>query len=107
MLLTLDTELAQLVSDLKWEDTGYCFTILVVADDQHVVLAAEVLEDAEVDLLPRLDGVHADHWSVGDLFMELLAGVASGFSMMRERGNHCYVLAMLEAIRRHVEHQGG
>jgi hypothetical protein len=102
MLLTLDNELAQLVTDLKWEDTSVCHTILVVADDQHVVLSAAVLEADEVELLPWLEGVRADHWSIADLFMELLCGVAYGFSMARPTGNHVYVLAMLEAIRRAV-----
>ncbi|HOF87195.1 MAG TPA: hypothetical protein PLZ36_03685 [Armatimonadota bacterium] len=102
MLLTLDAELAHLVTDLKWEDTSVCHTILVVADDQHVALAAEVLEADEVDLLPLLEGVRADHWSIADLFLELLCGVAGGFSMTRERGNHCYLISMLTAIRRHL-----
>ncbi|OPZ86755.1 MAG: hypothetical protein BWY76_00805 [bacterium ADurb.Bin429] len=101
-MLTLDNELAQLVTDLKWEDTSVCFTILVVADDPHVVLSAEVLEADEVDLLPHLEGVRIDYWSIADLFLELLCGVASNFSMTRPTGNHIYILSMLTAIRRHL-----
>jgi hypothetical protein len=102
MLLTLDNDLAQLVTDLKWEDAAYCYTIAVVIDAERTVLSAAVVEEPEIELLHRLDGVRADHWSIADLFMDLLCGVAYGFSMAQPTGSHRYVLAMLATIRRHV-----
>jgi hypothetical protein len=107
MILTLDNELADLVTDLKWADWTVMHTIAVVLDAESAVISTQVVTDDDVELLYRLDGVRGDHWSIGDLFMDLLCGVAYGFSMTRPTGSHRYVLAMLAAIRRHVGDQDG
>ena len=102
MILTLDDELASLVTDLKWQDWAEQFTIAVCLDAESEVYSARVVEEAEdIELLCRLDGVRADHWSINDLCVDLLCSVAYGFAMSRPNGSHRYVLSMLEAIRRH------
>lgn len=102
MLLTLDDELAQLITDLKWQDWAEQYTIAVCLDAESEVNCARVVEEEDdIELLCRLDGVRADHWSIGELFTDMLCAVAYGFSMTRPTGSHRYVLAMLAAIRQH------
>lgn len=100
MNITLDTDMIQLITDLKWFDWSEQYTIAVTLDDEGAVLCACVVEhDEDIELLYRLSGIRADFWSIGDLFMDLLCSVAYGFPMSRPTGSHQYVLAMLEAIR--------
>ncbi len=106
MLLTLDNELADLVTDLKWADWHETHILAVVLDGNSDVISARVVEKEEdIELLYRLEGVRADHWSISDLFADLLIGIAHGFSMARPTGSHRYVLAILAAIQRHVVEQ--
>jgi len=101
MILTLDNDLAQLVTDLKWMDWTEQFTIAVVLDAKSE--GARVVEEEEdFEILNRLKDVRADHWSIGELFTDLLCSVAYGFPMTKPTGSHRYVLDMLEAIRMHV-----
>ena len=89
---------------VEWTAT---YTLAVVLDAEGDVLSARVVDYAEdIELLYRLNGVRADHWSIGDLFMDLLCGVAYGFPMTRPAGSHRYVLALLEAIRKHTGDAG-
>lgn len=102
MILTLDDELAQLVTDLKWADWTTSYTLALVIDaDGEVCSACVLTEEEDVDLFSRLEGIRADYWSIGELYMDLLCSVAYGFPMTRPTGSHRYVLALLEAIRRH------
>lgn len=106
MLLTLDDELARLVNNLKYADWTAPYTIAVSLDGEGEVISAYVIAHGDnLDFHYRLHSIRADHWSVGDLFMDLLCSVAYGFSMTQPTGSHRYVLAMLEAIRQHVVDQ--
>ncbi|MHB9134720.1 MAG: hypothetical protein ACYDBB_26915 [Armatimonadota bacterium] len=104
MLLTLDDEFAGLVTDLQWADWIVMHTIAVTLTEDSEVLSAQVVShEDDVALLYRLNGIRADHWSINELFMDLLCGVAYGFPMTRPTGSHRYTLAMLQAIRQQEE----
>lgn len=101
MLLELDKELADLVTDLKWCDWTATYTIAVVLNAESAVISAAAVIEEDAELVYRLEGVRTDHWSVNDLFMDLLCSVAYGMSMTRPNGSYRYVVAMLAAIRRY------
>lgn len=107
MILTLDDEMAHLVTDLKWADWTTMHTITVVLNENREVISAQVVADEDdAELLDRLDGVQIDHWSIGELYMDLLCSVAYGFTMTRPTDSHRYVLAMLDAIRNNAQDNG-
>jgi hypothetical protein len=101
MMLTLDTDMAQLVTALKWAtwDQPYSIAIQRNADDtrRYALVAADEL----LEKLCQLPGITINVWSIADLIADLVISVAHGFSMGEPNGSQRYVLALLEAIRKH------
>lgn len=103
MIISLDNEMANLVTELKWLDWTASYTIAVTLNESSEMLCARVIEQDDIDLLYRLEDVRADHWSINDLFTDLLCGVAYGIGMEAPTSSHQYILAILKAITIHEE----
>jgi len=95
--------MCQLVNDLKWGDwqeTYHC-AITRAADGKTqsvLVVTGSLYERMQTDAK-----VQIDHWTIGDLCIELLLAIAHGFPI--ETMSNRYVLAMLEAIKKYQEDQ--
>lgn len=110
MILTLDNELACLVTDLKWADWTAQYILAIHRDETAgTIFCAHVVTDAEAKTVQLAPQVRLDYWSIGDLFMDLLCSVAYGFPMSHPTDSHRYVFMLLHAIRTyeaHPEHTG-
>jgi len=99
MLLTLDSEMAELVTALKWADWTALYTFAVQRDDADAVRYARVIRDTDVEIMQAQPSMRIDHWTIADLMAELLISVAYGFRMSRPTDRHRYTCTLLEAIR--------
>ena len=100
-MLTLDDEMAELVTVLKWADWTALYIVAVQRDDAGTVRHARVIGEMEVEIIQAQPSMRVDYWTIADLMAELLVSVATGCRMSRPTENHRYVCTLLEAILEH------
>jgi len=101
MIITLDDEMTELVNALKWADWNQTFTIAIQRNANRTRGYALVVGDELEEAFTSVSFIVFNHWSIADLIIDLVISVAGGFRMSPGNTSQQYVLALLEAIRKH------
>ncbi|HEY3376376.1 MAG TPA: hypothetical protein VGL77_02685 [Armatimonadota bacterium] len=102
MQITCDEEMCALLTAVKWIDWHETFTCAIRQDapdgkSQSVLVVTGSLNKR----LQQEAHLQWETWTVADLFTVLLTSLAQGFRV--DATSNRYILAMLEAIRKHGE----
>jgi len=101
MQIMLDEEMCQLINAVKWGDWHETYHCAIQRDADGRKQAVLVVTGSLYEHFQQVPEIQIDEWSIGECFAELLSSIAHGFPM--ETASNRYLLAMLEAIRKHQE----